>query len=89
MITAAVGPVGERERIAELDVLRGIALFGVLTMNFVAFAGVGGLMATEAQLAALPTASLDTWTHDAVRLFIGDKANRSSQPYSASVSTCR
>ena len=28
------GPVGERERIAELDVLRGIALFGVLTMNF-------------------------------------------------------
>ncbi len=75
MITAAVGPVGERERIAELDVLRGIALFGVLTMNFVAFAGVGGLMATEAQLAALPTASLDTWTHDAVRLFIGDKAN--------------
>lgn len=67
-------PVGERDRIGELDVLRGIALFGVLTMNFVYFAGPGQI-ATEAQLAALPSASADWWSYNAVRLFIGDKAN--------------
>ena len=71
---ATAGPVGERERIAELDVLRGIALFGVLTMNFVSFAGVGfGI--TEAQAAALPTATLDQATYWGVRWLIGDKAN--------------
>ena len=69
-----IAPVAERERIREIDVLRGIALFGVLTMNFVGFAG-DGVMATEAQLAALPTATLDWWTYEFVRLFIGDKAN--------------
>lgn len=66
-------PVSERERIAELDVLRGIALFGVLTMNFVAFAYY--MMATKGQLEALPTASIDWWVLEAVRIFIGDKAN--------------
>ena len=69
-----IGPVSGGERIAELDVLRGIALFGVLTMNFVYFAS-GGQIATEAQLAALPTANLDWWAYNFVRLFIGDKAN--------------
>jgi len=68
------GPVSGSDRIAELDVLRGIALFGVLTMNFVYFASEGQL-ATEAQLKALPTANLDWWAYNAVRLFIGDKAN--------------
>lgn len=68
------GPVSGGERIAELDVLRGIALFGVLTMNFVYFAS-GGQLATDAQLEALPTANADWWTYNAVRLFIGDKAN--------------
>ncbi len=68
------GPVSGGERIAELDVLRGIALFGVLTMNFVYFASEGQL-ATEAQLAALPTANLDWWAYNGVRLVIGDKAN--------------
>jgi len=68
------GPVSGSDRIAELDVLRGIALFGVLTMNFVYFASEGQL-ATEAQLKALSTANLDWWAYNAVRLFIGDKAN--------------
>lgn len=68
------GPVAGNERIAELDVLRGIALFGVLTMNFVYFAG-GGQLATDAQLEALPTAGADWWAYNFVRLFIGDKAN--------------
>ncbi len=68
------GPVTDGERIGEIDVLRGIALFGVLTMNFVFFAGEGAL-ATETQLAALPTAGVDWWAYNFVRLFIGDKAN--------------
>lgn len=67
-------PVGERERIAEMDILRGVALLGVLTMNFVAMAGPGWL-ATNKQLMALPTAPIDWWAYELVRLFIGDKAN--------------
>ena len=51
-----IGPVTAKQRIQELDVLRGIALFGVLVMNFVAFAG-DRVMMTEAQMAALPTAT--------------------------------
>lgn len=68
------GPVSGSDRIAELDVLRGIALFGVLTMNFVGFAGEGAI-ATEAQLDALPTATIDGYADWAVRWLIGDKAN--------------
>ena len=73
-MTSTVGPVSERERVFELDVLRGIALFGVLTMNFVAFAGAG-VMATDAQMAALPTVKLDQAASFLVRVLIGDKAN--------------
>ena len=52
---ALTAPIAQSERIDELDALRGFALFGVLLVNFVGFAG-GGLMATDAQLGALPTA---------------------------------
>ena len=69
----AAGPVAEGERVGELDVLRGVALFGVLTMNFVAFAGF--MMSSGAQLAALPTADLDMAAYWGVRWLIGDKAN--------------
>lgn len=68
------GPVTGSERIAELDVLRGVALFGVLTMNFVGFASAN-IMATEAQLAALPSAAIDRPVMFAVLWLIGDKAN--------------
>ena len=36
---AQVGPVGERERIEVMDVLRGFALLGILLMNIEAFVG--------------------------------------------------
>jgi uncharacterized protein len=71
---ATTGPVGERDRVAEMDILRGVALLGVLLMNFVAFAGVGWL-ATESQLKSLPTYHLDWWAYEFIRLFVGDKAN--------------
>src|SRR5688572_26440213 len=74
MSDSNAGPVGERERIAEMDILRGVALIGVLTMNFIAMAGPGYL-ATTAQLNTLPTAPIDWWAYEFVRLFIGDKAN--------------
>ena len=70
--STAVGPVGERERVTELDVLRGVALFGVLLMNFVGFAS---FTSTKAQLAALPTAAIDQGVYFATAWLIGDKAN--------------
>ncbi|HEX8527801.1 DUF418 domain-containing protein [Allosphingosinicella sp.] len=68
------GPVDERERIRELDVLRGVALFGVLLSNLVGFAGAG-VLATSAQLGALSTASVDGAAHFGVLWLVGDKAN--------------
>lgn len=74
MVAHAAGPVGEGERLIELDVLRGLALLGVLVMNFVGFAGEG-VMITSAQMAALPTAPLDEAAYWGVRWLVGDKAN--------------
>ncbi len=74
MRSAAVGPVTERERIAELDVLRGIALFGVLVVNFAAFAGPH-VLASQAQISALPTASLDKAAYFTLLWLAADKAN--------------
>ncbi|QPD00162.1 DUF418 domain-containing protein [Qipengyuania soli] len=67
-------PVAQNERIDEVDVLRGFALLGVLTVNFVGFAG-GGLMATDTQLATLPTARLDHIVDFIVEVLLVDKAN--------------
>ena len=74
MNEAAAGPVSERHRIAELDVLRGLALFGVLAVNFNGFTGPGFGIA-EARAEALPTASLDYYTSWVLRWFMADKAN--------------
>ncbi len=68
------GPVSGRDRVTELDVLRGIALFGVLTMNFVWIAGYG-VGITDAQAIALPSDRLDYYSDWGVRWLIGDKAN--------------
>lgn len=72
--TTLAAPVAQSERIAEIDILRGVALFGVLVMNFVGFAGPYAT-ATEAQLAALPTAGIDNAVYFLVQWLIGDKAN--------------
>ena len=74
MLAGAAGPVDERARIAELDVLRGLALLGVLAVNFNGFTGPGFGM-TEAQAAALPTASFDYYTNWVLRWLMADKAN--------------
>jgi uncharacterized protein len=71
---ASAGPVSEGDRIVELDVLRGVALFGVLLMNFVGFVSAG-IVTTDAQLAALPTARVDEWVNFGVLWLVGDKAN--------------
>jgi uncharacterized protein len=70
----SAGPVAQAERIVELDVLRGVALFGVLTMNFVGFAAAH-VVATEGQLAALPSAAFDEVTKFLVEWLVGGKAN--------------
>ena len=70
---AEASPIGGRERIELLDVVRGFALFGVLIGNLLWTGPEASL--SDAQLAALPTAGLDRW---AVALwhFVGqDKAN--------------
>ncbi|MGH8284445.1 MAG: hypothetical protein ACRETT_01605 [Steroidobacteraceae bacterium] len=47
-------PVNVAERVEVLDVLRGVALFGVFLANMIGFAGAG-VMDTELLLLTLPT----------------------------------
>jgi uncharacterized protein len=71
-VTAAA-PVAERERITDLDALRGVALFGVFLANFHGFHLF--LMATDTQLLALPGAAWDGVMTQLIRIFVVDKAN--------------
>lgn len=71
---SASGPVGAAERIEELDVLRGVALFGVFLMNMIGLCSAG-IMSTEAQLLALPTADVDSSVTEICFWLFGDKAN--------------
>jgi uncharacterized protein len=57
-----------------MDVLRGVALFGVFLMNMVAFASAP-IMATEQQLLSLPSAPLDFMLLEVLRWLFMDKAN--------------
>ena len=57
-----------------MDVLRGVALFGVFLVNFTAFAGAP-IMATEQQLLSLPTAPFDLALFDVLEWLFTDKAN--------------
>ncbi|MEJ0087530.1 MAG: DUF418 domain-containing protein [Pseudomonadota bacterium] len=67
-------PVSAAERVEALDVLRGVALFGVFLMNFEGFAGAN-LMATESQLLALPSAGFDFALGSVFDWLVRDKAN--------------
>lgn len=57
-----------------MDVLRGVALFGVFLVNFTSFASAG-IMATDEQLLSLPTAALDLTSYDLIEWLFVDKAN--------------
>ena len=67
-------PLDADERVQVMDVLRGVALFGVFLMNMVAFSGAP-IMATEQQVLSLPTAAWDFALLDVVRWLVMDKAN--------------
>jgi uncharacterized protein len=57
-----------------MDVLRGVALFGVFLMNLAAFSGAP-FMATEEQLLMLPSAPADFALMQVLRWLVMDKAN--------------
>jgi uncharacterized protein len=67
-------PVSATERVQLMDVLRGVALFGVFLVNFTGFASAS-IMATEQQLLSLPTAAFDLTLFDVLGWLFTDKAN--------------
>jgi uncharacterized protein len=67
-------PIRADERVEIMDVLRGVALFGVFLMNLAPFAGKP-IMATEQQLLSLPSAAYDFALLDVLRWLFADKAN--------------
>ena len=67
-------PVSAADRVQLLDVLRGVALYGVFLMNLVGFAS-SSIMATEQQLLSLPSAALDFTLLDVLGWLVADKAN--------------
>ncbi|OAB63123.1 hypothetical protein AY599_18115 [Leptolyngbya valderiana BDU 20041] len=67
-------PTGKTDRYVVMDVLRGFALLGVMTINLYTFGGVDVLITPE-QLAALPSAALDGRLEFVLKLFAYDKAN--------------
>jgi uncharacterized protein len=60
--------VAAAERFELIDVVRGFALYGVLLANLIWVSQEGAV--TPAQIAALPTASLDSLVRDAVQFFV-------------------
>ena len=74
MNRATAVPTTARERIEEMDVLRGVALFGVFLMNMVGF-NASDILATDAQRLSLPTAALDHTLQLLLSALVSDKAN--------------
>jgi len=72
--TARAAPVSAAERVELMDVLRGVALFGVFLMNLVQFSSIN-VMSTEQQLLSLPSAPLDLALFDVLDWLFADKAN--------------
>jgi len=67
-------PAISSERVTELDVLRGFALFGVFLANLVKPIS-WNLLATSEQMAALPSQSVDNVFIFLINVFIADKSN--------------
>ncbi len=74
MTDAGIGPTSARDRIEEMDVLRGVALYGVFLANMVGFSTFD-VVATGPQLLSLPTAALDFTLLQFVLVLVNDKAN--------------
>ena len=73
-VTATTSPVAPQDRLPMIDALRGAALFGVLLINMMWFAGIDSVSVSRLQLAALSTASLDARLDDFIDLLISAKA---------------
>jgi uncharacterized protein len=71
---ATIVPLGSSDRVAVMDVMRGVALFGVFLVNFTSFAGAP-IMATEQQLLSLDTAAFDFTLSALIEWLAVDKAN--------------
>ena len=71
MTNVDAAPTSAAERVELMDVLRGVALFGVFLMNLVQFASVN-VMSTEQQLLSLPTAPLDLTLFDVLDWLFAD-----------------
>ena len=67
-------PTVNRDRYVVMDALRGFALLGVMLVNLYEFGGVDVVITAE-QLAALPSAALDSRFEFWLRLFVAGKAN--------------
>lgn len=70
----SVAPITSRDRVGELDILRGFALLGVLIVNFSGWLAPP-FMATEAQYEVLTASSADSTAEFAIRWLAYDKAN--------------
>lgn len=69
-----LAPIEDKARITELDALRGFALLGVL-LGIISELIFFAFTATEAQLAALPTAEADGQTGFMIKLLVTNKFN--------------
>jgi len=70
----AVAPIAAEQRVRELDVLRGVALFGVFLMNMIGLTEAQ-VMSTSIQLQSLPTAHIDRIALEVINWLFLDKAN--------------
>ena len=74
MTNGDAAPTSASERVEIMDVLRGVALFGVFLVNLIQFASVN-VMSTETQLLSLPWAPIDLALYDVLGWLFFDKAN--------------
>lgn len=70
-MTAALGPIARESRVVELDVLRGVAIFGILVANMVVTSGYFFL--SLAERSALPTAAVDPATMFGIHALVEGK----------------